>query len=229
MFSVENILTRNAMARMFSTKNFLEGTIVNLLHIDSSLSAEKSVSRQVTAAFAEEWRKAHPDGGYTYRDLAADPLPHLDGASFDARAAAGDRSFETVLVEELKAADTVLLGVPMYNFSVPSTFKAWLDWVLVPEVFADQATGEGVLTGKQAVVVTARGGSYAPGTPRHSFDFQEPYLRAVFGMIGLDRNLEFVHAELTKAHVVPQLAQFRELAVASLEDAYRVVRKLAVA
>src|SRR5215213_5866973 len=141
MFLVENILTRNAVARMFSIKNFLKGTIVNLLHIDSSLGAEKSVSRQVTAAFAEQWRKAHPDGGYTYRDLAADPLPHLDPASLAARDAAGDRAFETGLVEELKAADTVLLGVPMYNFSVPSTFKAWLDWILVPEVFLDQETG----------------------------------------------------------------------------------------
>jgi FMN-dependent NADH-azoreductase len=212
---------------MFSTKNFLEGTIVNLLHIDTSLGAEKSVSREVTAAFAEEWRSVRPDGGYTYRDLAADPLPHFDPAALAAREGRGDRSFEAGLIEELKAADTVLLGVPMYNFSVPSTLKAWLDWVMVPELFVDQETGEGVLSGKRTVVVTARGGSYAPGTPRHSFDFQEPYLRAVFGMVGLDRNLEFVHAELTKAHVVPQLAQFRELAVASLEDAHRVVRKLA--
>lgn len=214
---------------MFSIKNFLKGTTVNLLHIDTSLHAEKSVSRQVTAAFAEEWRSANPAGGYTYRDLAADPLPHLDPMSLAARDGAGDRAFEAALVEELKAADTVLLGVPMYNFSIPSTLKAWLDWIMVPELFLDQETGEGVLTGKQTVVVTARGGSYAPGTPRHSFDFQEPYLRAVFGMVGLDRNLEFVHAELTKAHVVPQMAQFRELAVASLEDAHRVVRKLAVA
>jgi FMN-dependent NADH-azoreductase len=203
--------------------------MAHLLHIDTSLRFEGSVSREVSAAFAEEWRSAHPDGEYTYRDLAADPLPHVDPASLATRQAEGDVPLERQLIAEVKAADTVLLGVPMYNYGVPSSLKAWLDWILVPELFADQETGEGVLTGTRVVVVTARGGSYAPGTPRHSFDFQEPYLRAVFGAVGLDRDVEFVHAELTLAGVVPHMAQFRELAVASLEDAHRVVRKLAVA
>ncbi|WP_367131605.1 FMN-dependent NADH-azoreductase [Saccharothrix sp. HUAS TT1] len=201
--------------------------MVNLLHIDTSLRFEGSVSRQVTAAFAEAWRIAHQDGGYTYRDLAADPLPHVDPASLASREAAGDRPLEERLIAELTSADTVLIGAPMYNYGVPSSLKAWLDWVLVPELFADQETGEGVLTGKRVVVVTARGGSYAPGSPRHAFDFQEPYLRAVFSTIGLGRDVEFVHAELTMAHTAPKLAQFRELAVASLEDAHRVVRELA--
>lgn len=203
--------------------------MAHLLHIDTSLRFEGSVSREVSAAFAEEWRSARPDGEYTYRDLAADPLPHVDPASLATRQAEGDVPLERQLIAEVKAADTVLLGVPMYNYGVPSSLKAWLDWILVPELFTDQETGEGVLTGTRVVVVTARGGSYAPGTPRHSFDFQEPYLRAVFGAVGLDRDLEFVHAELTLAGVVPHMAQFRELAVASLEDAHRVVRKLAVA
>ncbi|ROP38029.1 FMN-dependent NADH-azoreductase [Saccharothrix texasensis] len=203
--------------------------MAHLLHIDTSLRFEGSVSREVSGAFAEAWRSARPDGGYTYRDLAADPLPHVDPAALATREADGDRPLERRLVAEVKAADTLLLGVPMYNYGVPSSLKAWLDWVMVPELFADQQTGEGVLTGKRVVVVTARGGSYAPGTPRHPFDFQEPYLRAVFGMVGLDRDLEFVHAELTLAGVVPHMAQFRELAVASLEDAHRVVRELAVA
>jgi len=201
--------------------------VVHLLHIDTSLRFEGSVSREVTAAFADAWRTAHPNGTYTRRDLAADPVPHVDQAALASREAAGDRPFEERLVAELLAADTVLIGAPMYNYGVPSSLKAWLDWVMVPGLFVDQGTGEGVLTGKRVVVVTARGGSYAPGTPRHAFDFQEPYLRAVLGMIGLDRDLEFVHAELTKAHTVPQLAPFRELAAASLEDAHRVVRKLA--
>jgi FMN-dependent NADH-azoreductase len=203
--------------------------MAHLLHIDTSLRSEGSVSREVSGAFAEAWRSTRPDGGYTYRDLAVDPLPHVDPVALATREADGDRPLEQRLIAEVKAADTVLLGVPMYNFSVPSSLKAWLDWIMVPQLFVDQQTGEGVLTGKRVVVVTARGGSYAPGTPRHGLDFQEPYLRAVLGMVGLDRDLEFVHAELTKAHVVPQLAQFREAAVASLEDAHRVVRKLAIA
>lgn len=196
-----------------------------LLHIDTSLRVEGSVSREVTGAFAETWREAHPDGRYVHRDLVASPLPHLDGDAVEG--SAGRSELRAELIDELRSAETVLLGVPMYNFSIPSSLKAWLDWIAVPELFVDQQTGEGALVDKRVVVVTARGGSYAPGTPRHSFDFQEPYLRAVFSMIGLDRNLEFVHAELTKAHAVPHLAQFREQAVASLEDAHRVVRKLA--
>ena len=203
--------------------------MAHLLHIDTSLRFEGSVSREVSGAFAQAWRTAHPDGQYTYRDLAADPLPHVDPDAVATRQADGRPPWERRLVAEVKAADTVLLGVPMYNFGVPSSLKAWLDWTMVPELFVDQETGAGVLTGTRVVVVTARGGSYAPGTPRHSFDFQEPYLRAVFGMVGLDRDLEFVHAELTLASVMPHLAQFRELAVASLEDAHRVVRELAVA
>ncbi|XVS65703.1 FMN-dependent NADH-azoreductase [Actinosynnema sp. CA-299493] len=199
--------------------------MANLLHIDTSLRFEGSVSREVSGAFAEAWRSARPEGEYTYRDLATDPLPHVDPAALATREADGDRPLEQRLIGEVKAADTVLLGVPMYNFGLPSSLKAWLDWILVPELFADQQTGEGVLTGTRVVVVTARGGSYAPGTPRHSFDFQEPYLRAVFGMLGV--HPEFVHAELTLAGVMPHLAQFRELAVASLEDAHRVVRELA--
>ncbi|MEV8439503.1 NAD(P)H-dependent oxidoreductase [Actinosynnema sp. NPDC051121] len=201
--------------------------MAHLLHIDTSLRFDGSVSREVGGAFAEAWRSAHPDGELTYRDLAVDPLPHVDPAALATREADGDRPLERQLVAEVKAADTVLLGVPMYNFGLPSSLKAWLDWVLVPELFADQETGVGVLTGTRVVVVTARGGSYAPGTPRHPFDFQEPYLRAVFSMLGVEP--EFVHAELTLAGVMPHLAQFRELAVASLEDAHRVVRKLATA
>ncbi|PSL56807.1 FMN-dependent NADH-azoreductase [Saccharothrix carnea] len=203
--------------------------MAELLHLDTSLRFEGSVSREVTGAFAEAWRSAHPDGGYTYRDLAADPLPHIDPEALAVRQADGDRPLEQRLVAELKAADTVLLGVPMYNYGVPSSLKAWLDWIAVPELFADQETGAGVLTGTRVVVVTARGGSYAPGTPRHSFDFQEPYLRAVFTTLGMGEHLEFVHAEMTMAGVMPHLAQFRDHAAASLEDAHRVVRKLAVA
>ncbi|MCE6993476.1 NAD(P)H-dependent oxidoreductase [Saccharothrix sp. S26] len=199
----------------------------HLLHIDTSLRFEGSVSREVGAAFAQAWRSARPDGHYTYRDLAADPVPHVDPAALATREADGDRPLERRLIAEVKAADTVLLGVPMYNYGLPSSLKAWLDWILVPELFADQETGEGVLTGTRVVVVTARGGSYAPGTPRHPFDFQEPYLRAVFGMLGL--HPEFVHAELTLADVLPHLAQFRELAAASREGAHRVVRELAAA
>lgn len=110
------------------------------------------------------------------------------------------------LVEELLAADTIVLGVPMYNFSVPSTFKAWFDRVLVPPLITDPATGRGPLSGKKVVVASARGGAYGPGTPRHDSDHQEPCLKAALGMIGLAADLTFLHAELTKSAHGPRLA-----------------------
>lgn len=186
----------------------------NLLHIDSSIRTEGSVSREVTKAFADAWKEANPGGVHTYRDLAKDPVPHVGGQPQDD------------LVAEVRAADVIVIGAPMYNFSIPSTLKAWIDQIAVRDFFVRE-DGTAELHGKRVVVVTARGGSYKPGTPREGFDFQEPFLRAIFNLIGLDRNLEFVHAELTMAGVNPQLAQFRELAVESLADAHRVVKELA--
>ncbi|GAB2860369.1 FMN-dependent NADH-azoreductase [Lentzea nigeriaca] len=193
--------------------------MTNLLHIDSSIRREGSVTREITSAFADVWRSVNPEGGYTYRDLNADPIPHVDGTRHDIQAD---------LVAEVRAADVILIGAPMYNFSIPSTLKAWIDQIASPDFFPRE-DGTFELGGKRVVVVTARGGSYKPGTPRAGFDFQEPYLRAVLSMIGLDQNLEFVHAELTMADVNPQLHQFRELAVESLADAHRVVKELASA
>ncbi len=193
--------------------------MTNLLHIDSSIRREGSVTREITSAFADAWRSSNPEGGYTYRDLNAEPVPHVDGT---------EHGITPALAAELRAADVVLIGAPMYNFSIPSTLKAWIDQVATREFFPRE-DGTFELGGKRVVVVTARGGSYKPGTPREGFDFQEPYLRAVFSMIGLDHNLEFVHAELTLAEVNPQLHQFRELAVESLADAHRVVKELASA
>jgi FMN-dependent NADH-azoreductase len=193
--------------------------MTNLLHIDSSIRHEGSVTREITGAFADVWRSSNPEGGYGYRDLNAEPVPHVDGSPHDIKAD---------LVAEVRAADVILIGAPMYNFSIPSTLKAWIDQVAGQEFFPRE-DGTFELGGKRVVVVTARGGSYKPGTPREGFDFQEPYLRAVLSMIGLDHNLEFVHAELTMADVNPQMHQFRELAVESLADAHRVVKELASA
>ena len=193
--------------------------MTNLLHLDTSIRYDGSVTREITKAFADNWREGNPEGGYTYRDLHATPVPHKDGT---------EQLIAAELVAEVDAADVILVGAPMYNFSIPSTLKAWIDQVATSEHFARE-DGTFAWGGKRVVVVTARGGSYKPGTPREGFDFQEPYLRAVLSMVGLDQNLEFVHAELTLATVVPQLHQFRELAVESLADAHRVVKELASA
>ncbi|MEU6717941.1 NAD(P)H-dependent oxidoreductase [Nonomuraea sp. NPDC046802] len=212
--------------------------MTHLLHLDASGRSE-SFSRRLGETFVADWRAAHPDGVYTYRDLVADPVSPIDEdrvrlatqssvngvrdiEAMDQVAAGAPeliRSWAATrpLVEQLLAADVLLLGVPMYNFTVPAALKAWIDRVTLPWL---------PLKGKSAVVLSARGGGYGPGTPRERFDFQEPYLRAYFSVLGLD-DVEFVHAELTHATVMPFLAQFRDQHEASHAAALDAVRSLA--
>jgi FMN-dependent NADH-azoreductase len=212
--------------------------MATLLHIDASIRQQDSVSRQVSGAFAEHWRTANPDGDYIYRDLAANPVPHFGGLSQAARYTpedghsdqiAADWAISKELIDEVTAADTVVIGVPMYNFSIPSTLKAWLDRIITPDAQKNPETGTGAYTGKKIVVVNSRGGAYGPSTPRADFEFQERYLRAVLSFIDLDRDLTFVNAEMTLADTVPALAQFKDFAAESLETAHRTVRELATA
>ncbi|TDP97871.1 FMN-dependent NADH-azoreductase [Labedaea rhizosphaerae] len=209
--------------------------MTNLLHIDSSLRGAASVSKEVTAIYANAWRAAHPDGGYRYRDLAGNPVPHLDAVAH--AAAQVDPAEHTEeqrqafqhtadLLDELHWADTVLIGAPMYNFTVSSLLKTWMDRLFVPAHFVDPATGRGILSDKKVIIATARGGSYAPGTPREPLDFQEPYLRGVLGQIGL-LDITFVHTEMTLADTVPALAQFKDFAAQSRRAAHETVRELA--
>jgi len=172
-----------------------------VLVIESSARKEGSVSRQLTAEFLANWKAAHPDDEIVVRDLANEPVPHLDidllggwtkpaGQQSEAEQAALARSER--LTAELLAADVLVLAAPMYNFAIPSTLKAWLDHVLRAGVtFKYTENGpQGLLTGKRAFVLTARGGIYA-GSP---LDHQEPYLRQALGFIGI-HDVSFIHAE----------------------------------
>jgi FMN-dependent NADH-azoreductase len=224
---------------MFSIETFSrrkDSDMVQLLHIDASFRTDGSVSREVSGAFAEHWRAANPGATYVYRDLGTHPVPHLDFAGFSAAyTPPADHSPEqraswaitSELIDELVAADTILLGVPMYNFSIPSGVKAWLDRIITQRTQVNPQTGEGLLAGKRVVVTTARGGSYGPGMPRESFEFQERYLRAVFSGIGLDQDLTFVNTELTLVGVNPALDGFEVQAAESRAAAHRTVRELA--
>ena len=212
--------------------------MAHLLHIDSSLRTEGSISREVSGAFADHWRAANPHGTYTYRDFGTNPVPHLDWATFLAESVpVEDRSPEqqamtkinTELIEDLEAADIVLLGVPMYNYSIPSGLKAWVDRIISQRTVVRPDTGVGPLSGKRVIVVTARGGAYGPGMPREPFEFQERYLRAVFGKVGLDDDLTFVNTELTLAGVNPALADFIAKAEQSKAASHHSVRELAAA
>ncbi|MFJ7142980.1 MAG: FMN-dependent NADH-azoreductase [Pseudomonas protegens] len=172
-----------------------------VLIIESSARQQDSVSRQLTQTFIQQWQAAHPGDSITVRDLARNPVPHLDANLLggwmkpaEQRSAAEQDSLQrsNELTEELLAADVLVMAAPMYNFAIPSTLKAWLDHVLRAGVtFKYTDTGpQGLLTGKRAYVLTARGGIYAGS----SADHQEPYLRQVMGFIGI-HDVEFIHAE----------------------------------
>ena len=173
----------------------------NVLIIESSARQQGSFSRQLTQQFISQWHEAHPTDRVTVRDLALNPVPHLDVNLLggwmkpEEQRNAGEvaslqRSNE--LTDELLAADVLVLAAPMYNFAIPSTLKAWLDHVLRAGVtFKYTETGpQGLLTGKKAYVLTARGGLYAGSTSDH----QEPYLRQVMAFIGI-HDVTFIHAE----------------------------------
>ena len=164
---------------------------MKLLHLDSSVLGAQSASRELTAAVVAAWQAVHPRGTVAYRDLAADPLPHLDGAALAKVDPAAAAEAERVL-EQFLAADVVVIGAPMYNFAIPSQLKAWIDRVAVAgRTFRYTDKGpEGLAGGKRVVVASTHGGIHA-GTPS---DFVEPYLRQVFGFLGIT-DIEFVTAE----------------------------------
>lgn len=205
----------------------------HLLHIDSSIQGERSVSRRLTARAARNWVAAHPGGTVTYRDLAAAPLPHFDGNAALAQrtppdqhtpeqAAAWARTVE--LVEEIRAADTIVLGLPVYNFGAPSLVKSWVDHLIAPGLSVDPATNEGLLGGRDLIVLAARGGGYGPGTPREGWDHAEQWLPHGLHLTGLVPR--FITAELTLADTTPAMAALRPLAAESLAAAERAVDEL---
>lgn len=167
---------------------------MTILHIDSAITGEHSASRELSAAIVRELTAEADRSGrgaqVTYRDLAAQPLPHLTLPAF------GEADSQAVLAE-FKAADTVVIGAPMYNFTIPSQLKAWLDRILVAgQTFRYTETGavEGLAGAKRVIVAVARGGLYGEGTPQRAIEHAERYLTDVFAFIGV-AHVDFVIAE----------------------------------
>jgi FMN-dependent NADH-azoreductase len=176
---------------------------MKLLHLDSSVLGPHSVSRQVSAAIVDRLRKATPDLEITYRDLTLTPLAHLSGSHLAAGQGAPaeaslreDLAAGQAVLSEFLAADIVVLGAPMYNFTIPSQLKAWIDRILVAgKTFKYSAQGvEGLAGNKRVIVAVSRGGFYGAGTPAAVGEHLETYLRWVFGFIGVT-NLEFISAD----------------------------------
>ncbi len=163
---------------------------MNLLHLDSSALGEFSVSRQLSALVVEEWRRRQPGIQVTYRDLAANPIPHWAPVVDASREPSG---LGQAVFDEFMDADVIVIGAPMYNFGIPSQLKAWIDRVAVAgKTFRYTAEGpQGLAGGKKVIVAATYGGMHPADSGRN---FVEPYLRQVFGFLGID-DIEFVSAE----------------------------------
>jgi FMN-dependent NADH-azoreductase len=199
----------------------------SLLVINSSAAREDSVSRVLVQETVERLLAEHPEATVKSRDLGRDPVPHLSVDTLagvrgvpasDAERRA--RVLSDELIAELRAADTIVIGAPMYNFGVSTTLRAWFDYVLrAGETFSYSEAGpKGLLTGKRVIVIESRGGLYSEG-PASAIDFQEPYLRHLLGFVGLT-DVTFVRAE--------KIGYGPEARAAAMAQARREISQLAI-
>ena len=168
---------------------------MNILHLDSSILGPQSVSRTLSADIVAKLKAAQADAKVVYRDLAADPLPHLTGGHIAVThlgaepdpALAQDLAQGQAVLEEFLAADVVVIGVAFYNFTITSQLKAWIDRIAVPgKTFRYTEKGpEGLCGGKRVILAIARGGFYGPNSPAAAAEHAETYLRALFGFSGV--------------------------------------------
>jgi len=199
--------------------------MAHLHRIDASIRQQGSFSRSVADTFQAAWEEAHPTGTVTVRDLGHEPLPYITELDHNGRCLPEDDQTpeqgafvarSSALVDELLAADAVLIGVPLYNWGTPASVKTWIDHLLSDPRTRDP---EGLFRGRTLVLVNAQGGSYKPGTPRDGWDHAEPYLRRILGeVLGFD--VHVITPELTLSEVVPEMAQFIDNHRESLAQAH---------
>lgn len=177
---------------------------MQILHLDSSVLGIASVSRQLSAGIVARYKALHPDATVVSRDLAADPALHLTGAHMAAFQGAvvedatitADLLKGNAYMEELFASDVIVIGAPMYNLSIPTPLKAWIDRIAVAgKTFQYTATGpEGLLKNKRAFIASARGGVYSAGSPAAAIEHQESYLIGLLAFLGVT-DVTIVRAE----------------------------------
>jgi FMN-dependent NADH-azoreductase len=158
---------------------------VTILHVDASINGENSASRAISRSIVDRLTIERGGGDVAYRDLAANPLPHLTLAAFA----------DTAVLDEFLAADTVVIGAPMYNFSLPTQLKAWIDRIIIAgKTFRYTENGpEGLASGKRVIIALARGGFYNEASPASALEHLETYLTGIFNFIGIQP--EFVAAD----------------------------------
>lgn len=208
---------------------------MTLLRVDTSIRTEGSVSRALGDTFEQNWLAARPGTAVVRRDLGRHPLA---GEVWAHSVAAGwtpaeERSEEqlratrlaTELADELLGADGLLLTAPLYNFGVPQQAKIWID-LLISEPRLSPAAGAQPLKGRPAALIVTRGGGYGPGTPREGWDHGTPWLHRILADV-FAMDVRVVDAELTLADVNPAMAELRELAAQSREQAHTLAGKVA--
>ncbi|MBD1998158.1 FMN-dependent NADH-azoreductase [Oculatella sp. FACHB-28] len=179
--------------------------MAHILHIDVSPRGDRSISRTLSKEFVNDWKATHPDDTVTYRDLGHNPVPLVTepwiAAAYSSPEQHTPEQAEAIrisdeLVDEFLAADRFVFALPMYNFSISASFKAYIDQIVrVGRTFAVDENGyKGLVHGKKALVVAAQGGSYPEGSPAHSYDMQTPYLQLILGFMGIT-DLQFIHAD----------------------------------
>ena len=173
---------------------------MNILIVTSSAQGEASVSSKLALSFAQQAQSAHPGAHITLRDVGRNPIPHLTEetvagvrAEPTTEAELATRALSDELLDEIRAADTVVIASPMYNFGISSTLKTWFDHILRARVafYYDEQGPHGLLGGRKVIVIETRAGLYEPGNP---MDSQEPHLRGLLGFMGMD-DVTFVRAE----------------------------------
>jgi FMN-dependent NADH-azoreductase len=205
---------------------------MKFFRLDSSLRTEGSISRRLADAVEEQWLREYPDATVIRRDVGLEPLPPLWPAAVSVLTGPPDQertaeqqaavALAAELVDELLAADAYLFAVPIYNWGIPQQTKAWIDMVITDRRAATAT--EQLLAGRPGVLVEARGGGYAPGTPREGWDHVTPFMTHVLrDLWGLD--LAIARAELTLADVNPAMEHLRDIAAQQLADAETVATK----
>jgi len=209
--------------------------MTTLLHIEVSPMGENSISRAVTADFLEAWKAANPDGTIIERDLASNPVPLLDGEAIFAdytpeadrpASMAAKRALRQELIDEITGVDEIVVSTPMWNWSVPSPLKAYIDQLIIPGVL--DGSGAAGLAGKKVTVIMAQGGSYKAGAPRQGWDFGSGYLEVVFTALG-STDVEVIVAEFGLAGVAPGMEDFVDAKEASIAAAKAAARWRAAA
>lgn len=192
---------------------------MKILHIDSSIQGSGSATRELTREIVARLKAMRPDAQITYRDLVAEELSHFSQAAFK-RSDELEAARNTAVLEEFLAADVLVIGAPLYNFSIPSQLKAWVDRIVIAgRTFRYTERGpEGLAGGKQVIVAVARGGVYEAGSPA---EFGESYLKFVLGFLGI-RDVTFVRAE-----GLAFSPQHRESALSAAHEAIPVPAALA--